>query len=176
MITATSTARPRRSSAPPGCAGIAPSRTGPSPSVAPASPATRSPWRHRVGARIWTGRATGGRGSWSAPGNHATPARCTHGTADALESAYPNVQGLSMHSDSGATQSLWMATASTPPFEPLRDDTRAHVCVVGAGIAGITTAYLLQREGRAVVVVDDGPVGGGETGRTTAHLSNALDV
>jgi len=80
-----------------------------------------------------------------------------------------------MHSDSGATQSLWMATASTPPFEPLRDDVRAHVCIVGAGIAGLTTAYLLQREGRAVVVVDDGPVGGGETGRTTAHLSNALD-
>ena len=80
-----------------------------------------------------------------------------------------------MHSDSGATQSLWMATASTPRFEPLRDDTRAHVCVIGAGIAGMTTAYLLQREGRAVIVVDDGPVGGGETGRTTAHLSNALD-
>jgi glycine/D-amino acid oxidase-like deaminating enzyme/nitrite reductase/ring-hydroxylating ferredoxin subunit len=80
-----------------------------------------------------------------------------------------------MHSDSGATQSLWMATASTPPFEPLHDDVRAHVCIVGAGIAGLTTAYLLQREGRAVVVVDDGPVGGGETGRTTAHLSNALD-
>ena len=45
----------------------------------------------------------------------------------------------------------------------------ANVCVVGAGIAGITTAYLLAREGKSVVVVDDGPVGGGETGRTTAH-------
>ena len=49
------------------------------------------------------------------------------------------------------------------------------MCVVGAGIAGMTTAYLLARAGRAVVVIDDGPVGGGETGRTTAHLSNALD-
>jgi glycine/D-amino acid oxidase-like deaminating enzyme/nitrite reductase/ring-hydroxylating ferredoxin subunit len=39
----------------------------------------------------------------------------------------------------------------------------------------MTTAYLLARAGRAVVVIDDGPVGGGETGRTTAHLSNALD-
>src|SRR5947199_532641 len=37
------------------------------------------------------------------------------------------------------------------------------------------TAYLLASEGRSVVVVDDGPIGGGETSRTTAHLVNALD-
>jgi glycine/D-amino acid oxidase-like deaminating enzyme/nitrite reductase/ring-hydroxylating ferredoxin subunit len=49
------------------------------------------------------------------------------------------------------------------------------VCVIGAGIAGLTTAYMLAREGKSVVVLDDGPVAGGETGRTTAHLSNAID-
>ena len=43
------------------------------------------------------------------------------------------------------------------------------------GIAGLTTAYLLEREGRSVVVLDDGVVGGGMTGRTTAHLTNAYD-
>src|SRR5688572_23849271 len=37
------------------------------------------------------------------------------------------------------------------------------------------TAYHLAREGRKVIVVDDGPIGGGESGRTTAHLSDALD-
>lgn len=80
-----------------------------------------------------------------------------------------------MHSDSGATESIWMATADTPSFVPLITDTRAHVCVIGAGIAGMTTAYLLTRAGKAVVVIDDGRVGGGETGRSTAHISNALD-
>ncbi|MGI9090117.1 MAG: FAD-dependent oxidoreductase [Gemmatimonadaceae bacterium] len=80
-----------------------------------------------------------------------------------------------MHSDSGATESIWMDTADTPDFPPLKADTRANVCVVGAGIAGMTTAYLLARAGKAVVVIDDGRIGGGETGRTTAHLSNALD-
>lgn len=39
----------------------------------------------------------------------------------------------------------------------------------------MTTAYLLARAGREVTVLDDGPVGGGMTGRTTAHLVNALD-
>lgn len=47
--------------------------------------------------------------------------------------------------------------------------------IVGAGIAGMTTAYLLARAGRAVVVIDDGPIAGGETGRTTAHITAALD-
>jgi glycine/D-amino acid oxidase-like deaminating enzyme/nitrite reductase/ring-hydroxylating ferredoxin subunit len=80
-----------------------------------------------------------------------------------------------MLSDTGRTDSLWMATAPPRVRPPLAEDLRTEVCVIGAGIAGITTAYLLAREGRRVVVVDDGAVGGGETGRTTAHLSNALD-
>ena len=46
---------------------------------------------------------------------------------------------------------------------------------MGAGLAGITTAYCLVKAGRQVVVIDDGFVGSGETGRTTAHVVNALD-
>ncbi|MDQ3803756.1 MAG: FAD-dependent oxidoreductase [Acidobacteriota bacterium] len=80
-----------------------------------------------------------------------------------------------METDSGSTTSVWMATGEVPAGEPLRGDVGADVCVVGAGIAGLTTAYLLAREGKSVVVLDDGPVAGGETCRTTAHLVNALD-
>lgn len=58
---------------------------------------------------------------------------------------------------------------------PLMNDTQADVAVVGAGIAGLTTAFLLRREGFHVIVLDDGPIGGGETERTTAHLASALD-
>jgi len=76
---------------------------------------------------------------------------------------------------SGQTQSIWHATVGELTRAPLTADARADVCVIGAGIAGMTTAYLLSREGRRVIVVDDGPIGGGETGRTTAHLSDALD-
>jgi glycine/D-amino acid oxidase-like deaminating enzyme/nitrite reductase/ring-hydroxylating ferredoxin subunit len=71
--------------------------------------------------------------------------------------------------------SVWKATAPLRQFDALRGDAEADVCVVGAGIAGMTTAYLLARAGRKVIVLDDNAVGGGETGQTTAHLSSALD-
>lgn len=80
-----------------------------------------------------------------------------------------------MNSSSGQTTSLWMATAQRPALSPLAEDRQADVCVIGAGIAGLTTVYLLGREGRSVVVLEDGALGSGMTERTTAHLSNAVD-
>ena len=80
-----------------------------------------------------------------------------------------------MEPTSGTTLSVWAATTGTPAEKPLSKDTSANVCIIGAGIAGMTTAYLLAREGRTVVVLDDGPIGGGMTARTTAHLTYALD-
>jgi glycine/D-amino acid oxidase-like deaminating enzyme/nitrite reductase/ring-hydroxylating ferredoxin subunit len=75
--------------------------------------------------------------------------------------------------ESGTT-SLWMGF-QPPTCPPLDVDESVDVCVVGAGIAGLTTAYLAARAGRSVLVLDDGQIGSGETGRTTAHLSNAID-
>ena len=75
----------------------------------------------------------------------------------------------------GHTNSVWMATATLPKFSKLLTNVEADVCVVGAGIAGLTTAYLLGRAGKSVVVVDDGPIVSGESERTTAHLAAALD-
>lgn len=57
----------------------------------------------------------------------------------------------------------------------LSQDETTDVCVVGAGIAGLTTAYYLVNQGLSVVVIDDGVIGGRQTLRTTAHLSNAFD-
>ena len=74
------------------------------------------------------------------------------------------------------SHSLWIDTAQTEAFAPLLTDERADVCVVGAGIAGLTTAYLLAREGASVVVVDDGKPGCGQTSVTTAHLSYEIDA
>lgn len=68
-----------------------------------------------------------------------------------------------------------MGTIDMPEPPRVTQSLRTSVCVIGAGIAGMTTAYLLARAGRAVIVIDDGQIGGGETGRTTAHLTAALD-
>ena len=80
-----------------------------------------------------------------------------------------------MKGDSAQTVSVWMDTSRPLAKSPLTEDVTADVCIVGAGIAGMTTAYLLSKEGKSVIVLDDGPIGGGMTGRTTAHLVNALD-
>lgn len=73
------------------------------------------------------------------------------------------------------SRSVWMDTANLPLEPRLQERISADVCIVGAGIAGMSTAYLLAQEGKAVVVIDDGAIGGGMTARTTAHLVNALD-
>jgi glycine/D-amino acid oxidase-like deaminating enzyme/nitrite reductase/ring-hydroxylating ferredoxin subunit len=80
-----------------------------------------------------------------------------------------------MFDQHGNTRSLWIQSTETQLPPALGGNLRTEVCIIGAGIAGVTTAYLLARAGRQVTVLDDGALGGGETGRTTAHLSSALD-
>lgn len=80
-----------------------------------------------------------------------------------------------MKTSSGENLSVWSATAESREPPPLRRDEDADVCIVGAGIAGLTTAYLLARAGRSAVVVEDGAIASGETHHTTAHLVSALD-
>ena len=78
----------------------------------------------------------------------------------------------------GITEPLWMDGVELPRFEELSNelDVNVDVCIVGAGIAGLTTAYLLVSEGHSVVVLDEGEVGDGQTGRTSAHLGTRLMI
>ncbi|UPT74830.1 MAG: FAD-binding oxidoreductase [Elusimicrobiota bacterium] len=73
------------------------------------------------------------------------------------------------------TTPLWPDGFKIPARRPLSSDAVADVCVVGAGISGLSVAYRLAREGVKVVVLEAGRIGGGETERTTAHLAVALD-
>src|SRR5687767_2181034 len=72
---------------------------------------------------------------------------------------------LGMKSDSGNTVSLWLATAEMPEAPRLAADATADVCVVGAGIAGLSVAYELALAGLSVIVIDRARIGDGMTGR-----------
>lgn len=80
-----------------------------------------------------------------------------------------------MNSRDEASRSCWMDDLDIANDGPLGQDVACDVAIVGAGIAGLSTAYELVRHGKSVVVIDRGAIGGGMTARTTAHLASALD-
>ena len=72
------------------------------------------------------------------------------------------------------TASIW-TDATEPRVYPVATNCEVDVVVVGAGIAGITTAFMLAEAGRSVAVVDMGTIGRGQTAQTTAHLTWVVD-
>lgn len=67
--------------------------------------------------------------------------------------------------------SLWLATAPPTSYPALTSDLQVDVAVLGGGIAGLTTALLLKREGARVAVLEALEVGAGVTGCTTAKVT-----
>jgi glycine/D-amino acid oxidase-like deaminating enzyme/nitrite reductase/ring-hydroxylating ferredoxin subunit len=79
-----------------------------------------------------------------------------------------------MNAEEERSRSLWMdVTMAALPVRDLAAQT--DVLIIGAGIAGLATAYELVRQGRQVMIVDRGRFGQGMTARTTAHLAFELD-
>lgn len=74
-----------------------------------------------------------------------------------------------------SNESLWTATSTIESFPSLTEDLTTDVCVIGAGIAGMSIAYALSKAGKRVVVLETNRVGGGMTSMTTAHLTCAVD-
>jgi glycine/D-amino acid oxidase-like deaminating enzyme/nitrite reductase/ring-hydroxylating ferredoxin subunit len=75
-----------------------------------------------------------------------------------------------------ASESLWLETAPRTPFPALDRDAGVDVAIVGGGIAGLTTALLLKREGLRVAVLERGMVAGAATGLTTGKVSALQEV
>jgi glycine/D-amino acid oxidase-like deaminating enzyme/nitrite reductase/ring-hydroxylating ferredoxin subunit len=74
------------------------------------------------------------------------------------------------------TLPYWIDSASLPAFAQVEHDIDVDVVVVGAGITGLTTAYLLASAGRSVVVIERGRCAEIDTGHTTAHLTMVTDT
>lgn len=69
-------------------------------------------------------------------------------------------------------ESIWMADTIIRKREPLLGDMEVPVAVIGAGLAGILTAYYLKQEGIRAVVLEADRIGGGQTKNTTAKITS----
>jgi glycine/D-amino acid oxidase-like deaminating enzyme len=76
---------------------------------------------------------------------------------------------------SGQNLSYWTFSSKPIQFEKLKRSADTDVLIIGGGISGLTTAYCLSRSGKKVILIEDGFLGSGESGRTTAHITYALD-
>jgi glycine/D-amino acid oxidase-like deaminating enzyme/nitrite reductase/ring-hydroxylating ferredoxin subunit len=76
----------------------------------------------------------------------------------------------------GDNTSYWTDNTPAPRFSALKEDIAVDVLVVGAGITGITAAYLLKRAGHTVALVERGRCVEAETAYTTAHLTAVTDT
>ncbi|WWC57480.1 uncharacterized protein I303_100012 [Kwoniella dejecticola CBS 10117] len=81
---------------------------------------------------------------------------------------------------SGVTKTVWLERddllSKAPSYPQLTSDAKTDVVVVGGGIAGLHIAYELLSTGqKKVILLEDGKIGSGETGRTTGHLSADIE-
>ena len=68
-------------------------------------------------------------------------------------------------------KSIWERETTIPKRRPLEQDISVDVAVIGAGMAGILTAYFLQEAGLSVAVLEAKRVGSGQTRHTTAKIT-----
>ncbi|WHY74961.1 FAD-dependent oxidoreductase [Fictibacillus enclensis] len=69
------------------------------------------------------------------------------------------------------SESYWRDSCTVKGYEPLNADDEADVVVIGGGITGVTTAYLLSKEGQNVILLEGGQLLNGTTGHTTAKVT-----
>lgn len=72
--------------------------------------------------------------------------------------------------------SLWCETAVLPSFPTLNENIKADVLIIGGGMAGLLTSYLLKEKGISSVVLESGKICGGTTGNTTAKITFQHDL
>lgn len=73
-------------------------------------------------------------------------------------------------------QSYWIASTPQPNFDTLNDDLEIDIAIIGGGITGITSAYLLKKEGFKVAIVEADRILQGTTGHTTAKITSQHDL
>nr|MBA3272005.1 FAD-binding oxidoreductase [Acidobacteriota bacterium] len=77
--------------------------------------------------------------------------------------------------DQITTKPYWMRSSDVPDFPALDRDLSVDVAIVGGGVVGISTAYLLKAAGLTVAVLEREQYAMRDSGHTTAHLTMVTD-
>lgn len=73
-------------------------------------------------------------------------------------------------------ESFWIASTPQTNYPDLQDNVKTDILIVGGGITGLTNAYLLQKEGFDVVIIDSNRIAEATTGHTTAKITSLHDL
>src|SRR4051812_10579656 len=73
------------------------------------------------------------------------------------------------------TNNLWINSTASAHYPRLRRDKTTDVVVIGGGITGLTAGLLLIQGGKKVALVDQHQIATGESGNTTAHITEMID-
>ena len=68
-------------------------------------------------------------------------------------------------------ESIWSGTCDIPKRPALQGHQQTQVAVIGAGLAGILTAYLLEQAGKQVIVLEADRIASGQSQNTTAKIT-----
>lgn len=75
-----------------------------------------------------------------------------------------------------SAESYWTDTIHLPEYPCLENDMQVDVAIVGGGITGITSAYLLVNKGLKVALIEADKLLNGTTGHTTAKITAQHDL
>ena len=73
-------------------------------------------------------------------------------------------------------KSLWISSKNHQERKSLNEDIETEVCVIGAGLTGVTTAYYLGKAGKKVVILEKNTVGSHTSGNTTGKITSQHDL
>lgn len=68
--------------------------------------------------------------------------------------------------------SIWTDGVTLPAFPTLQENIQTDAAVIGGGMAGLLTAYFLQKRGLRAVVLEAGRIASGQTSGTTAKITS----
>jgi len=68
--------------------------------------------------------------------------------------------------------SIWSINNTIGSFPPLKSPIKTDVLIIGGGMAGLLSAYMLKKKGIEYTLIDSGHIAGGVTQNTTAKITS----